>query len=251
MRTSALLLALGLCSLAFSGSSDAAIVVGGTAFGRATAALDTLGLSYSVDGNSTLTIDPVGLGAGDVIIIGNDGGLDDSYADYNDFLNSGGCLIMMGGSSWDPFRTWLSGYFTLDPDAVAAEWIQGFNWVRTAAHPVTQYLPADYTFESPELSYRMIAFEPAADTTLLGIDAFGDSIAAIRTYANGGAFIYMGFDIGADFYGTAGDQANFVVPFFQGALEKTAVVPEPSTVAGALLGLAGAGVSAMRRRRVG
>ncbi|MCC6294534.1 MAG: hypothetical protein IT164_17920 [Bryobacterales bacterium] len=224
-------------------ASQAAVILGGTNHDGLKAALDTAGITYSEE--STMFPDPSGLGAGDYIILSNDGGLDPG-ADYTAFLNAGGRLVMTGGSNDDAFRTWLSGYFNLTD--TASGWHTDGDWHKAGPHPLTSLLPNDYTFENNSATYHMTGFLPGTDTTFLGQNDEPFAIAAVRTYANGGYFYYMALDIGANGYTTANDQANFVVPFVRSLnIEATSEVPEPATftlTAAALLGLAGV----MRRR---
>ncbi len=79
--------------------ANATVVLGGTAQTYIAQALQTLNVQYT-DVNS-MFVDPSGYGAGDTIILSEDGGTDNGY-DYSNFLNAGGHLIVTGGSNWDP-----------------------------------------------------------------------------------------------------------------------------------------------------
>lgn len=242
-RAGAVLAALIFSIVASAPSARAAVIVGGNYTSNITSALTTLGIGYTTD--SGMFASPVGLGAGDTIFMSNDGG-SDAGLDYNAFLNAGGHLIAVGGSNYQPYRDWVAGYFNLTD--IASGWHQSNAWHTDAVVPGTQFLPADYAFLDSNMSYHMLAFLATTNTTLLGHNDEPNSIAAIRTYSNGGYFYYMALDIGGD-YTTPGDQTDFVVPFVQSALNAgdAPAVPEPATVT--LLGSALAGLFVLARKR--
>jgi hypothetical protein len=175
-----------------------------------------------------------------------DGGAEPFY-DYTSFLNSGGHLIVTGGSNYDPYQTWAASYFNLTD--TGSGWYTDGAWHTTVVDTATQYLPANYTFGDVKVTFHMLAFLPTANTVLLGTNDEPSNILALRTYANGGTFEYLAIDPGQATYGTAGDLTNFTEPFLRGALQEAeapATTPEPATY-----GLFGIGVlllAAFRRR---
>jgi hypothetical protein len=240
----ALSLALGLCG----GASAQTIVVGGTdnfTTGNIVAGLTTLGKTFT-DQSGTMTPSAAGLGAGDFIIIGNDGGIQ-TLEDYTPFLNAGGHVVVTGGSNTDDYRNWVSLYFNIND--TAAGWHTDGDWVIGAANPVTAFLPSTYTFNNNSMTFHMLGIDATPDTAILGANTEPVNVAAIRSFANGGTFEYMALDLGGE-YDDPGDQANFVVPFLQGALNPGAAqaVPEPTSLA-LLGGLAVSGTAFILRRR--
>lgn len=239
--------ALVLTSL-LSVSAKASLVVGGSNNGSLITALNTLGLTYTTAGSSATTVDPTGYGAGDTILISNDGGSDASFANYNNFLNAGGHLVMIGGSNFQPFRDWVSNYFTLTDTTLG--WHTDGSWHKDGSNPVTVNLPSNYTFSDPAATYHMLGFLAAPNTVLLGHNDEPNSIAAVRSYSNGGSFVYMALDIGASYGSNPNDQSQFLVPFIQGALNPAAAVPEPASLLAAAFGvLIPAGLAVVRRKR--
>ena len=230
-----------LAVIASSSLSAGTIVLGGNARGNLATALTNLGVTYT-DAGSGQFPSPVGYGAGDVIIIGMDGGTDVA-TDYTGFLNAGGRLIVAGGSNWDDYRTWAAGYFNTTD--TGSGWHTDGAWHNSFNSPLTSFLPASYTPEDVSLSYHMLAFLAGPNTTLLGTNDEGVNIAAAQTYLNGGLFYYMAMDVGP--YGTSNDIQNFTMPFLQGALGDVANIPEPATFAAMAGGLALLGLLARRR----
>src|SRR4051812_1308070 len=90
--------------------ASATVVLGGTAQTYIEQALNTLGVNHTTVGS--MFVDPNGYGAGDTIILSEDGGGDNGY-DYTGFLNSGGHLIVAGGSNLDSYRAWVGNYFNI------------------------------------------------------------------------------------------------------------------------------------------
>lgn len=224
----ALLVALIIPMLFFaSGIAEAgSIVLGGT---NATTtrnirdALTGLGFAF-VDQSGTMTPSAAGLGAGDFIIIGNDGG-SQALSDYTAFLNAGGHVIVAGGSSLAAYRDWVDNYFNIVDTGLG--WHLDGGWTTTSAHAVNAYLPANYVFHNNFMTYHMLGLAATPNTTLLGVNAEPNAVGAIRSYANGGTFHYMALDIGGQ-YQNVNDQAQFVQPWLRGAIEGVdAQVPEP------------------------
>jgi len=233
-------IALAACAAAgaaWCAAADGDIYVGGTFTANAERALDILGESYTV---VDAYPDPGGYGPGDILVLGYDGGTG-PFPDYTAFLNSGGDIILAGGSSLDQYRAWASLYFNITD--TGAGWHTDGDYHETTAHIANQYMPDDYTFEDSSMTFHMLGFDPGPDTTLLATNDEDVSIHAFREYANGGSFNYMALDINGP-YGTDGDINNFVVPWLRGGLE-AAKVPAPGALA--LLGVAG--LVARRRRR--
>jgi len=230
--------------VATAGQVHGGITLGGAVDDRVNlqTALDDLGESYTPGSEYP---DPTGLGAGDIIIIGMDGGTG-PYQDYTTFLNAGGDLICAGGSNWDPYRAWIAGYFNITD--TASGWHTDGDWHKSSDHIANTYLPDDYTFETVGHTYHMLGFLATPNTTILGYNDEGIDIAAIREYNNGGTFNYMALDLGW----RPGDQDAFITPWLHGALDaaREVVIPEPSTfLVWSLLAALGIGTAAYRRKR--
>ena len=234
VRVCVLIALVSLCA----SISSATVVLGGTAQTYIQQALTDLGVQYT-DVNS-MFVDPTGYGKGDTIIMSQDGGIDNGY-DYSGFLNAGGHLIVMGGSNWDPYRTWVSNYFNITNTQNG--WYQDGAWHKNGNLQQTQYMPSDYSFNNPSMTYHMLTFLATPNTTLLGHDDEPADIAAFRTYDNNGFFYYMAFDPGP-YSSDPGDYTNWTVPFVKSALEAT---PEPSTFI--MLGSSLLGLGIWRRRK--
>jgi hypothetical protein len=209
------------------------IGVGGNAYAHIVDALNNLGESYTVvDGE-------VAPGAFDIIIMAYDGGTWPAF-DYNEFLNSGGDLIMTGGSclpgDWD---VGMNGYFNNEFTC----WHTDGDWITSADNSITALMPDTYTPEDNSLTYHMMHLLPTPDTTLYGRNGEGSDIAAVRDYDHFGSFNYMGMDLGP--YGTLNDVNNFTTPWLQGSLDYARRIPGPS--AAGLLGLGA--LATLRRRR--
>jgi DNA-binding MurR/RpiR family transcriptional regulator len=89
------------------------VVLGGNHTTTMGNALTTLGYGYTL-ASGTMIPNPAtyNLGKGDVVIISNDGGTPENV-DYANFLNAGGHVIAVGGSSLTSFHTWVSTYFKI------------------------------------------------------------------------------------------------------------------------------------------
>jgi hypothetical protein len=222
------------------------VVLAGTSSGAISQALSSIGQTFTAAG-STMGPNPstYGLRAGDFIIISNDGGTDSSFFDYTPFLNSGGHVILVGGSNYQPYRDWVSGYFNITDTANA--WHTDINkaWTSSAVgNAVTSGVPNTYTFDNISASYHMLGFLATTNTLLYGTNSENVSIAAYRNYNNGGSLNYMALDIGNASYVTTRDLNGFVVPWLRSAL----AIPEPSTYALIGAGLAVLGLRGWRRR---
>ncbi len=237
VRMSVIFACVALCASV----SNATVVLGGTAQTYIQQALQTLNVPFT-DVNS-MFVDPTGYGAGDTIILSEDGGTDNAY-DYTNFLNAGGHLIVMGGSNYDPYRAWVGNYF--NTTNTQNGWYTDGAWHKDGNFQQTQYMPSDYTFNNNSMTYHMLTFLPTQDTLLLGHDDEPAEIAAIRGYGNGGFFYYMAFDPGP-YSGDSGDFNNWTVPFIESALDAQSPVPEPGTLA--LLGTSLLSMGFWRRRK--
>jgi len=237
LRVCVLIAFLALCASA----ANATVVLGGTAQTYIEQALNTLGVNHQVDGN--MFVDPTGYGAGDTIILSEDGGLDNGY-DYTNFLNSGGHLIVAGGSNWDPYRAWVANYFNITNTQNG--WYTDGGWHKNGNYQQTQFMPSDFTFQNNSVSFHMLSFLPGTNTILLGHDDEPADIAAFRTYANGGFFYYMAFDPGP-YSDNPNDQDGWTVPFVKSALEAQTSVPEPGTLV--MLGTSLLSLGIWRRRK--
>lgn len=211
--------------------ADCTIAVGGTASSNLITALNNLGYAYT-----DYSPNYPAPGSAEVIIVGMDGGAEGP--DYSAFLAGGGDLIVTGGSNYDPYRSWVSNYFTITD--TGAGWHTDGAWTKTLNNVASQYMPNNYSPEDGSLTYHMLAL---ASGTAYGVNAEGYNMGAIQDYANGGSFNYMAMDLGP--YGTGNDVNNFTTPFLKGAIEYACTVPTPG--AAGLFGVAG--LVAARRRR--
>jgi hypothetical protein len=237
LRFCVLIALLALCASA----ANATVVLGGTAQTYIAQALQTLNVQYT-DVNSEF-VNPSGYGAGDTIILSIDGGGDNGY-DYTNFLNAGGHLIVAGGSNFDPYRAWAANYFNITNTQNG--WYTDGAWHKDGNYQQTQFMPSDYSFNNPSMTFHMLSFLPGQNTLLLGHDDEPADIAAIRAYANGGFFYYMAFDPGP-YSSDPSDFNNWTVPFVESALQANNSVPEPSTLA--MLGSSLLGLGIWRRRK--
>ncbi len=218
---------MGLVGLPAQLSAQVTVVLSGTSSSGISQALNSLGQSFTAAG-STMGPNPAtyNLRAGDFIIISNDGGTDASFFDYTSFLNSGGHVILVGGSNYQPYRDWVAGYFNITD--TANTWHTDGAWTTLVSNSLTSGLPSPYTF-----------------TVLYGRNDENVAIAALRTYNNGGTLNYMALDLGNGSYVTTADLNSFIVPWLRSSL----AIPEPSTYALFGTGLAVLGFRAWRRRR--
>jgi hypothetical protein len=236
-----------LCLLALTAVAKAqvTVVLAGTSSAAISQALTNIGQTFTAAG-STMGPNPAtyGLRAGDFIIISNDGGTDASFFDYTSFLNSGGHVILVGGSNYQPYRDWVSGYFNTTD--TANSWHTDGPWTNTAiGNAVTSGVPNTYTFDNNSATYHMLGFLATPNTLLYGKNSENVAIAAYRTYNNGGSLNYMALDIGNGSYITTTDLNGFVIPWMRAAL----AIPEPSTYALLGTGLAALGLRVWRRKR--
>lgn len=240
------LLLLLFVALTETAHAQVTIVLGGNSTAGLTRALAVIGTTYINAGVQSPDPSTYSLHAGDIIIIGNDGG-SGPYIDYTPFLNAGGHLIVAGGSNDQPYRDWAALYFNLTD--TGSGWHMNNSWTNLAiGNAVTSGLPSTYTFTDAQASYHMLAFLATPNTVLYGRNGEPNFIGAFRTYNNGGTLNYLAFDINNGSYVSATDLNNFVVPWLRAALA-TAAVPEPSTYALFSTGLAVLGLRAWRRRR--
>jgi len=224
-RTCIRIFVLMACVGLFASVSNASVILGGTAQTYIAQALQTLNVQYT-DVNS-MFVNPASYGAGDTIILSEDGGIDNAY-DYTNFLNSGGHLIVIGGSNWDPYRQWVSNYFNITDTQNG--WYTDGAWHKDGNFQPTQFMPTDFSFQNGNITFHMLSFLPGANTLLLGHDDEPADIAAIRGYNNGGWFYYMAFDPGP-YSSDPFDQNGWTVPFMQSALAaQYNAVPEPGTI---------------------
>jgi hypothetical protein len=201
------------------------VVLGGNSADAFQQALEDLNIPYiNRIGNSA--IDPAldGLGAGDIIIYGFNGTLG-PFFDYTSFLNSGGHLLVAGGSNYDPYRTWVSLYFNLTD--TSGGWHTDGPWTRTAVIPQSAGLPANYTFQNNLATFHMLGIAPTVNTTTYGQNGEGVSVAGIRSYANGGTFHYMAMLVSQSSFLTSTDYTTFTRPLIQGALGCQPPLPSP------------------------
>jgi hypothetical protein len=229
---------VSVCAVvAAAGRADAAIMLGGTAHQNIATALNQLGKPFTDVGSGFPAP-----GSADTIILGMDGGLN-TPADYHSWLDSGGHLIVAGGSNVEVWRTWAAQYFNITD--TAATWHTDGAWHKVGLHPASDGLPTDYTFVDNNVSFHMLAFLATPNTTLYARNDEPNFIGAFRTYNNGGNFNYLSIDPGP--YGTAADLTNFTKPWVNAALN--ASVPEPAGAAFIVAcGLIGT-LTARKRRR--
>lgn len=214
-----------VCVALLASVSNATVVLGGTAQTYIEQALNTLGVNHQIVGS--MFVDPTGYGAGDTIILSQDGGIDNGY-DYTGFLNAGGHLIVVGGSNYDPYRAWVAGYFNTTD--TGSGWHTDGAWHKDGNLQPTQFMPNDFTFQNNSVTFHMLGFLPTDNTLLLGHNDEITEIAAIRGYNNGGWFYYMALDPGP-YSNNPFDQDGWTVPFVQSALAaQYNAVPEPGTI---------------------
>lgn len=223
---------------------SAAVILGGTVNHNLEEALIELGEPFIRRAPGVFP-SPAGLGSGDIIVIGNNGGrIDDPPLDYHAFLNSGGAIILAGGTNYNAWRNWTAGYFNITHTASA--WHTDGQWHSISNHLANHYLPPNYKFIDNRLTFHLLGFLPAPNITLLGANDEGIAIAAIRRYANGGSFNYMALTLGGEDR-EGHDQAPFITPWLRGALDAARGIPEPRSLT--LLLVAAAGISGRLSRK--
>lgn len=208
--------AIALTAALSSTASAQSIILAGSSNSYVKQALDNLGVTYTEELSMWATPD-----AADVLIMADDGGTD-TPVDYSTHLANGRHVLMIGGSNWGPYYSWVDGYLTRD---ASTGWHTSgdcmSDWTTTGANPVTALLPATYEFADQDTSYHMLHFAASqpAGTVLLGqtCHAAPDNyVAAVRTYPSGGTFTYMALDLGQYQAGTT--SADFVEPFLHAYL---------------------------------
>lgn len=236
-----LILGIGMFLFATQAEAQVTVLLGGNASGNIATALNHLEIPY-IDATGIMNPDPLSyeLGAGDFIITSNDGG-SGPFIDYTDFLNSGGHLIVVGGSSLDSYRAWASLYFNITD--TGAGWHVDGDWYNLNAD---NGLGLNYAFENNSASFHMLAFDATPNTHFYGKNDEGQFVAALRTFNNNGSINYMALDVGN--YGTANDIVNFVVPWLNTSFTPVAFIPEPSTYLLLASGLSALWVGRRRRR---
>jgi subtilisin family serine protease len=128
-------------------------------------ALDELGRVYAKF--NTADFDSVNLSTYGTVIVAMDGDTPDS-ADIQhlaNFANSGGNLIMLGGSNWADFASAVDT-FLLDIDAATHFWktvtVSPNLEVTAPMHQLAQGLPATYDFVNNNATYYMIRSQDSA-----------------------------------------------------------------------------------------
>lgn len=116
-----------------AGLSTADIIVGGTATTNIITALNDLGEPFAdVSPNFPAP------GSADIIIIGMDGG--NAGPDYNAYLDSGGDVIVTGGSSLQDYVNWVGNYFNTT-DTIG--WHTDGDYHELVSHPANVGMPDD------------------------------------------------------------------------------------------------------------
>jgi len=235
-----LMMGLALLGMATSAEAQVTVILAGNSNANITTALTQLDITYTVD--SLANPDPAtyGLGAGDFIITSNNGGSGFNF-DYTDFLNAGGNLIVVGGTSFSEYSTWTSLYFNITDNV--SGWHTDGAWHNL--YPANG-LPLDYAFEDASSTYHVLALTATSNSVLYGMNDEGVFVAGIRYYNNGGSINFMALNLGP--FGTANDVSNFTLPWLSAAFTPLAFIPEPSTYLLLATGLAALFVG--RRRRV-
>jgi hypothetical protein len=206
-------LILGLLSLPATAQT---IDLGGNTVTHPRTALNNLGLVFT---ESAPNAWPAPYAA-DVLIISWDGS-GQNMPDYTAHLDSGRHILIIGGSG---LADYAAGFNTHLPNAYTG-WHQSSgcanDWTASTPHPATQYLPATWEFADQANSYHMMHFNDLQDpaTVLLGHTCEGvpNHVAAIRTFANNGLLMYMGFDVGN--YGAEPALSAFLTPLIQGFMD--------------------------------
>lgn len=181
-------------------------------------ALNTLGYAFTDSGSVGPT------GGAQLIIDGQNGG--NALPDWSAHLNSGGHVLITGGSATAGFLASVGLYFTTDGTLAWHRTNACANdWTTTAFLPLLAYVPMTMEFEpgTTNLVGHMTHISPASiwitGTTLLGMNCEGKYIAAVREYPSGGTLTYMLLNIGDPGFITTNDQEFFVTPFIKGYLE--------------------------------
>ena len=116
------------------------IQLGGNAYTYIEQALNDLGQPYTDAG--VVWVPPM---SGEILIMGRDGDLT-AEVDYQAHLDAGYHVLMIGGSNYDGYYTWIQNYVDI---SAWRTWHQSSDcspdWTKGAAHPITQYLHAATT----------------------------------------------------------------------------------------------------------
>jgi len=210
-----LCVAAALAAMFSSPALGQTIQLGGNATTYPSTSLNNLGQVYTQTATWPAPF------AADSLIVSWDGGTD-PMPDYTAHLDSGGHVLIIGGSNLAAYAASIQPLF---PNDYSQGWHQSSgcanDWTITNAHPSTQYLPATWEFASQTNTYHMMHFDNIQDpnTVLLGQSCEGvpSNIAAIRTYQNNGLLMYMALDVGN--YGAEPALSAFLTPLIRGFLE--------------------------------
>ncbi len=167
--------------------------------------------------------------AGGVLVMSNDGG-SDAPVDYNAFLNAGGHVLMIGGSNTQAYYDWARGYLNHTGNASAPGWQTIActpHMTLAGSHPITQFLPATYSFTVANASFHMLRFsatQPSGAAVIASSCLTGDrGSIVVRRYPSGGTFAYVTYDAGN--YGDTNTVNAFVAPLIRGYLAFVRAAP--------------------------
>lgn len=164
---------------------------------------------------------PMGVPPASGIHISSNDGTAGPFPNYQPLLDSGGHVLLVGGSGDSDYRNLIASYLSVTSSYT---WHQSSScspdWTTGPAHPITAFLPATYEFPNVASTYHMLHFTSAqASATILGRTCEGQTdngLVAVRTYPSGGTFTYIVLDIGN--YGDNATVTTFVRPLLRGWL---------------------------------